>query len=181
MLLEDFVENYKGGGYSCILADPPWEYKNKAKGAACKEYNVMSIENLKKIDISKLCKNDCALFMWTTFPQIAEALDLIKSWGFTYKTGAAWHKLTKNGKSYFGTGFYFRSASELLFLAIKGHPKLKTRDNRNIINAICLGHSKKPEIQYNLIERMFDGSYLEIFARQKEKTGTQLEMKFKGD
>ena len=156
--------------FQVILADPPWQYRNNAKGAASKLYNTMSMDDMKSLKVNNLTDKDCVLFIWTTFPQIQEALDLIKAWGFTYKTGAAWHKITKNGRDAFGPGFFFRSASELLLLATKGHPKLKTRDNRNIITAITQGHSRKPDIQYQIIERMFDGPYLELFAR-KERSG----------
>lgn len=168
------LKNSQRGGakFSCILADPPWEYNNRAKGNAASKYSTMSIENLKLLDIKKLAANNAALFMWTTFPQLPAAIELFKAWGFEYKTGAAWHKLTKTLKTYFGTGFYFRSASELLLLGIKGHPKLKTRDTRNIIQAVCLGHSIKPDIQYDIIESMFDGPYLEIFARRPRKGWT---------
>lgn len=172
MLIEDFIKQYSGDKFACILADPPWEYNNRGRGAACREYNVMSIDKLKEIEVNKLASENSVLFMWTTFPQIENALELFKAWGFEYKTGAAWHKLTKTFKTYFGTGFYFRSASELLLLGIKGHPKLKTRDTRNIIQAVCLGHSIKPDIQYNIIESMFDGPYLEIFARRNRKGWT---------
>ena len=171
MRIEDYIKEFPEGGakFSCILADPPWEYNNRARGSASSKYTDMSIENLKLLDINKLTANNTALFMWTTFPQLPAAIELCKAWDFEYKTGMAWHKLTKNLKPYFGTGFYFRSATELLLLGIKGHPKLKTRDTRNIIQAVCLGHSIKPDIQYNIIESMFDGPYLEIFARRPRK------------
>lgn len=174
-----FFSDYCTNKFQVILADPPWQYRNRARGAAFNSYDLMSMEDMKNLKINNLADKDCVLFMWTTFPQIQEALDLIKAWGFTYKTGAAWHKITKNGKDAFGPGFFFRSASELLFLATKGHPKLKTRDNRNIITAITQGHSRKPDIQYQIIERMFDGPYLELYARRERKgwisVGNQLE------
>ena len=171
--LEDFLETCKDK-YQVILADPPWEYNNRGRGAASNSYNLMSIEQMKSLPVQNICDKDCVLFMWTTFPQIQEALDLIKSWGFIYKTGASWQKLTRNGRTAFGPGFFFRSASELLLLAVKGKPKLKTKDNRNFFSDFVNGHSRKPDYQYTLIERMFDGPYVEFFARRPRNNWTSV-------
>ena len=73
--------------YKIIYADPPWKYKDKGcQGAAEKVYNVMSIEEMSQLPIEKIADRDCVLFMWATYPKMQEALELIKLWGFTYKT-----------------------------------------------------------------------------------------------
>lgn len=151
--------------YNVILMDPPWTYNNRAKGSADRKYNLMSLEELKNLDIDKLANEDCVLFMWATFPLIQEALDLIKSYGFLYKTGLSWHKKTRQGKDYFGNGFIFRSAAELLLVAYKGHPKPKNHSTRNSLEAVCMGHSIKPIQSYKIIENLFDGPYIELFSR----------------
>lgn len=151
--------------YNVILMDPPWTYNNLARGNSSGEYKTMSISDLQKLDIEHIANRDCVLFMWATFPLIQEALDLIKSYGFTYKTGLSWHKKTRKGKDYFGNGFIFRSAAELLLVAYKGHPKPKNRSTRNSLDAVCMGHSIKPEKSYKLIENLFDGPYIELFSR----------------
>lgn len=155
--------------YKVILMDPPWTYNNLARGNSSGEYKTMTLEDLKNLDILKLADADCVLFMWATFPLIQEALDLIKSYGFLYKTGLSWHKKTRKGKDYFGNGFIFRSAAELLLVAYKGHPKPKNKSTRNSLDAVCLGHSIKPEKSYKLIENLFDGPYLELFSRLNRK------------
>lgn len=161
--------NSLGKTYKVILMDPPWSYNNKAKGSADKVYNTMSLDELKNLNIDKLTDSDCVLFMWATFPLIQEALDLIKSYRFIYKTGLSWHKKTRKGKDYFGNGFIFRSAAELLLVAYKGHPKPKNRHTRNSLDAVCMGHSIKPEKSYKLITDLFDGPYLELFSRLNRK------------
>lgn len=151
--------------YKVILMDPPWTYNNKAKGSADKRYDVMSLEDLKKLNIIKLADKDCVLFMWATFPLLPEAIELIKAYGFQYKTGLSWHKKTRLGKDYFGNGFIFRSAAELLLVAYRGHPIPKNKHTRNSLEAVCTGHSIKPQQSYKLIENLFDGPYLELFSR----------------
>ena len=148
--------------YNVILADPPWVYSNTNGGIS---YTQMSMKELMSLRVSELANSDCALFMWATFALLPDQIKVLESWGFTYKTGFAWHKLTKNNKDYFGNGFWLRSSAELLLLGIKGKPKLLNRSTRNIITAPALGHSRKPDIQYDIIEKMFDGPYLELFAR----------------
>ena len=94
--------------YNIIYADPPWSYKDKRKGkkmsgGAENHYPTMKIQDLKNIEISKICDKNCMLFLWVTFPNLKEGLDLMKVWGFTYKTlGFSWIKTNKNnGKPFF--------------------------------------------------------------------------------
>lgn len=77
------------GKYNIIYADPPWRYESgKVQGAAENHYPTMSIDNLCALPVAELTAKDCALFLWATFPQLPEALRLIKAWGFQYKTVA---------------------------------------------------------------------------------------------
>lgn len=75
--------------YKIIYADPPWRYaRSKVQGAAEKHYPTMSIEELCALPVKEIADKDCILFLWATFPQLKEALQLIKAWGFTYKSVA---------------------------------------------------------------------------------------------
>ena len=82
--------------YSIIYADPPWRYNQKGvSGAAEKHYPTMSIEELCALPVAEISASDSVLFLWTTFPQLPSALQLIKAWGFSYKTvGFVWLKKT---------------------------------------------------------------------------------------
>ena len=155
--------------YKVILADPPWTYNQKPRGNSDDEYSTMSLEQLAALPITAVADTDCVLFMWATFPLLPEAVYLMKEWGFLYKTGLSWHKKTRKGKDYFGNGFIFRSAAELLLVGYKGHPKPLNKSTRNSLDAVCLGHSIKPEASYRLIEKLFEGPYLELFARRDRK------------
>lgn len=98
-----------------------------------------------------------------------EALQVVKSWGFTIKTttGFNWVKLTKKGKKFFGMGFWTRQGSENCLIAIKGRPKRKSAKIRAVIEAVIEEHSKKPDVFRNeIVNLMGDLPRIELFARQ---------------
>lgn len=89
--------------YNVIYADPPWRYNDRTCIGTCeKQYETMKLEDIKNLPIKELCEKDCVLFLWTTYPKLKEALELIESWGFKYKSIAfQWIKLNKSGNGEF--------------------------------------------------------------------------------
>lgn len=170
-ITEQTFENFDKK-FKVILADPPWSYQNGGRGSAAGEYPCMSLDDICNLKVQNVTDDNCVLFLWATFPLLPEALKVIQSWGFQYKTGLSWVKKTKNNKEQFGTGFIFRSCTELLLVGFKGKPKVKNRSTRNFLSATATGHSIKPDCQYPLIEKLFDGPYLEIFARRPWRNWT---------
>lgn len=85
--------------YGIIYADPPWSYKDSGcQGAAAAQYQTMSVEDICKLPVKDLADRNCVLFMWATYPKLEEALEVIKAWGFEYKTIAfQWVKTYKSG------------------------------------------------------------------------------------
>lgn len=157
--------------YSIIYADPPWRYeRNGVQGAAEKHYPTMSIDELCRLPVSELSEKDSILFLWATFPQLREALRVIKAWGFEYKSVAfVWLKLNKSGKGWFyGLGFWTRGNSEICLIATKGHPKRKSNRVHQFIISPLRGHSQKPdEARDKIIELVGDLPRIELFAREK--------------
>ena len=136
------------GGYSIIYADPPWRYTaKKVQGADEKHYPTMSIDELCALPVAEIAAPDSALFMWATFPQLPEALRLIKAWGFNYKSVAfVWLKKNKKADSWFyGLGFWTRGNAEICLLATRGHPKRQAADVHQFIISPIEAHSKKPD------------------------------------
>ena len=136
------------GTYEIIYADPPWRYSaKKVQGAAENHYPTMSIDELCALPVAELAAKDSALFMWATFPQLPEALRLIRAWGFTYKSVAfVWLKKNKKADSWFyGLGFWTRANAEVCLLATKGHPKRQAADIHQFIISPIEAHSKKPD------------------------------------
>ena len=156
--------------FNILYADPPWKYeRNKVQGAAENHYPTMSIERLCALDVEKITDENCALFLWSTFPFLPEALRLIKAWGFTYKTTAfVWLKQNRKNKDwFFGLGFWTRGNAEICLLATKGKPKRKSAKVSQLIISPIDKHSKKPDIvREKSVELMGDLPRIELFARQ---------------
>ena len=128
----------------------------------------MSVDEICKLDVAGVAADNCVLFLWATFPQIQEALQVIKAWGFQYKTVAfVWLKQNKSGKGwFFGLGFWTRGNAEICLLATKGKPHRKSARVHQFITSPLRGHSQKPdEAREKIVELMGDLPRLELFAR----------------
>lgn len=160
--------------YSIIYADPPWAYKvwsDKGKGRSAEShYPTMQKEDIQKLPIPKISAKDSVLFLWVTAPCIEEGFELIKHWGFTYKTIAfTWIKQNKRTDGIFkGMGYYTRANAELCLLATRG--KVLERKSKSVSSVIVSHleeHSKKPDETRDRITDLFgDIPRIELFARQ---------------
>ena len=153
-----------------IYADPPWRYAQKGlQGAAEKHYPTMGIDELCTLPVANLAAPDSVLFLWATFPQLPEALRLIREWGFTYKSVAfVWLKKNRKADSWFyGLGFWTRANAEVCLLATRGHPKRQAANIHQFIISPIEAHSKKPdEARDKIVALMGDLPRVELFARQ---------------
>jgi len=132
----------------------------------------MNIEALCKLPVHKLAKDNCMLFLWATFPNLPEALHLIQAWEFTYKTlGFSWIKTNKkNGKPFFGIGYYTKSNCEICLIGVKGKPIVASNKVSSVIIAPKERHSKKPDIvREKIVQLVGDLPRIELFAREKHK------------
>lgn len=156
--------------YKIIYADPPWSYNDKSlnRGGAERYYKTSGNDVIGKIDVSSVCADDCVLFMWATFPKMAEALDLMKLWGFEYKTNAfTWIKTNKkSGTPFWGMGRWTRSNAEVCLIGVKGKPKRLDMGVHSVVHSQIRKHSEKPPEVRDLILRLVgDLPRLEMFAR----------------
>ena len=163
--------------YDVILADPPWSFRvwNRDTGSdrsAESHYKTMSIDEICALDINQLTSKNCALFLWCVWPSIFDVKQVIKAWGFEYKTIAwVWVKAKRRGLGFhFGMGYYTRANTEPCLLAVKGTMPVMTHDIQALIYHPVMEHSRKPDDQYRKIEALYpDMNYLELFARRKRK------------
>ena len=160
--------------YSVILADPPWQYKVYSKKglgrSAESHYPTMNIEDIKALPVADIAEKDCALFLWVTFPCLLEGFEVIRAWGFTYKTVAfVWVKQNKKSDSLFwGMGYWTRSNVELCILATKGSPKRVDAGVHQVVVSHIEEHSRKPgEVHERIRRLMGDVPKIELFARRK--------------
>lgn len=158
--------------YNIIYADPPWSYRDKAlagnRGAGCK-YPVLNTKDIAEFPVKQLAADDCVLFMWVTMPKLSECFDLVKAWGFEYKTCAfVWVKKNKKADSLFwGMGNWTRANAEICLLAIKGKPKRQAANVHSVLLAPVEEHSKKPAaIRERIVQLCGDLPRIELFARQ---------------
>ena len=157
--------------YQIIYADPPWSYNDQGcQGTMANHYSGMPIEDIKNLPINQITEENAILFLWTTFPMIQEGLEVIKSWGFTYKSiGFLWVKLNKNNMgAFYGLGRWTRGNTEPCLLATKGKPKRINADVFQLIMSPLKRHSQKPqEVRERIIRLVGDLPRIELFARQK--------------
>jgi N6-adenosine-specific RNA methylase IME4 len=162
--------------YKVIYADPPWTfatYSRKGKGRSAEaHYDCMSMADIKALPVAQWSAADCVLFLWTTDPLLEKAFEIIRAWGFTYKTvGFYWAKLNKAAPSghnfdfFTGLGFWTRANPELCLLATRGKPHRRRADVHKLIVSPRREHSRKPDEAYERIEALCEGPYLEMFAR----------------
>lgn len=171
--------------YAVIYADPPWQFRvwsdkgDKRNGLATAHYDTIALERLCALPVGDLAASDCALFLWSTWPNLPDALKLGEAWGFTYKTLAFdWLKRSRSSHEWHtGLGYWTRANSEPCLLFTKGSPRRKSKGVKQVIADVGQGelfepiiapltvHSAKPFEAYRRIEALLDGPYLELFAR----------------
>jgi N6-adenosine-specific RNA methylase IME4 len=161
--------------YGAIYADPSWSFRNwSAKGTgrnAVSHYDCLELESLASLPMVDLAAENCVLFLWATDPLLPKAFDLIKAWGFTYKTVAFyWVKLNaaaRNKTAFFtGLGYWTRANPEQCLLATRGKPIRLAKNVRKLVVDRRREHSRKPDAVRERIEQLVAGPYLELFARE---------------
>ena len=159
--------------YKIVYADPPWSYRDRAlagnRGAGCK-YSTLSNDDIRNLSIGDIADKDCILFLWVTMPKLSECFDIIKAWGFEYKTCAfTWVKKNKKSNTFFfGMGNWTRANAEVCLLATKGNPKRINAGVSSIVFTPIEEHSKKPDIiREKIVKLCGDLPRIELFARQK--------------
>jgi N6-adenosine-specific RNA methylase IME4 len=170
---KDFVRFIDDNKYQTILADPPWQFTNRTGKMApehkrLKRYDTLSLKEICEIPVALATDTQAHLYLWVPNALLPEGLEVMKAWGFQYKTNMIWHKVRKDGgPDGRGVGFYFRNTTEMILFGIRG--RMRTlgpgRSQVNIIRTMKQEHSRKPDELYEIVERCSPGPYLELFAR----------------
>lgn len=153
-----------GKKYKTILADPPWDIHQKGRHnnrSAESHYQLMSLEQIKSMPVQDLAEENAHLYLWVCNGLLQEGLDVIKAWGFTYRSPLYWIKPR------LGLGNYIRNASETCLFATRGRAPVKFHGQGNWMFCPQQEHSHKPEEQFAVIERLSHPPYLELFARRR--------------
>ena len=164
--------------FGTILADPPWRFSNRTGKMAPEHrrlarYSTMTNEEIMALPIGELALPKSHLYLWVPNALILEGLEVMRRWGFTYKTNLVWFKTRKDGgPDGRGVGFYFRNVTELVLFGTRGNLRTLAPGRRqvNMVSSQKREHSRKPDELYDVIERCSPGPFLELFARH-ERTG----------
>lgn len=156
------------GTFPVVYADPPWRYEHveTESRAVENQYPTMDLDAICAMPLADITTPDAILFLWATSPKLAEAMRVVTSWGFTYRTCAVWTK------DKIGMGYYFRQQHELLLVATKGSPPAPPEAARvsSVIRSNRFDHSAKPLEAVETIERMYpDLPKVELFSRTRRK------------
>lgn len=180
MRIDTLTDLPQAGRYGVILADPPWRFatfSDKGRGRSpdgltanggARLYETMSAKDIRALSVSDIGAPNSVLLMWAIDPMLPLALSVGESWGYTYKTvGFYWAKTLQNSSQFaMGTGYWTRANPEQCLLFTKGKPKRISASVRRLIVSPRREHSRKPDEQYERIEQLVSGPYLEMFARQ---------------
>jgi N6-adenosine-specific RNA methylase IME4 len=169
----DFAQLKEIGCFGTVLADPPWLFDNRTGKMAPEHkrlfrYQTMTNEEIMAMPVAELVLPKSHLYLWVPNALIAVGLQVMKAWGFTYKTNIIWYKVRKDGgPDRRGVGFYFRNVTEVVLFGTKGSLRTLPPGRRmpNIIISQKREHSRKPEELYSVIEQCSPAPYLELFCR----------------
>lgn len=160
-----------------LVADPPWRFEDGigARGAES-NYPLLSLADIAAFPQPPMLP-DCVLFLWRVSSMVEEAYQVCRAWGFVPKSEMVWRKLTSKGNRHIGMGRILRGEHETCIVATRGkvNPLVKDHGVRTVFDAEIpawffeagfSGHSAKPDEFYANVEKLFDGPYVELFARR---------------
>lgn len=162
------MQTFPEGTYGLVYADPPWRYDNGGRGAAINHYEDLDVEEIKTLtdgqgrSVKDVAAPDSILYLWATTALLPEALDVMASWGFEYKSSMVWVKDIQ------GLGTWARSRHEFLLIGTRGKvvPPAEALRPDSVIQEPRGEHSEKPEICYDMLETMYRPlPKIELFAR----------------
>ena len=130
--------------------------------AAENHYRTITLETICNEPVRHLAADHAHLHLWTTNAFLREAFDVLRAWGFRYKSCLVWIK------PQIGMGNYWRVSHEYLLLGVRGHLPFRDHTCRSWLMARRTVHSRKPFPFRELIERVSPGPYLELYGREEQ-------------
>ncbi|KAB2655934.1 hypothetical protein F9K94_15520 [Brucella tritici] len=173
--------------YDVLVVDPPWSYGSNTGrpnrvaeahyptiGHNGKEINRNTGKGIEAIvdcaPINDWASRDAHLYLWVTNPKLPFAFEVMKRWGFTYKTTLTWTKTKRDGSVHGGgMGWFFRGATEHILFGVKGNKPIPSSLRvPNVIMAPPTGHSVKPDAFYEMIDGIYSpqANKIDVFARR---------------
>lgn len=176
--LDGFLD---GRRFATVMADPPWRFTNRTGKMApehkrLSRYETLTLEEICTLPVAEHVESAAHCYLWVPNALLPNGLQVLKAWGFEYKSNLIWHKVRKDGGSDGrGVGFYFRNVTEIVLFGIRGKNARTLAPGRRQVNLFSTRkreHSRKPDEQYDIIESCSWGPYLELFGRGVRKGWT---------
>lgn len=170
----DLLAQHGDNRFATILADPPWQFQNRTGKIApehkrLSRYGTMELGDIMALPVSQIAAETAHLYLWVPNALLPEGLEVLKAWGFQYKSNLVWHKIRKDGgPDGRGVGFYFRNVTELVLFGVRGKNARTLAPGRSQVNFLATQkreHSRKPDEFYDIVESCSSGPRLEMFAR----------------
>ncbi|MFO1128579.1 MAG: MT-A70 family methyltransferase [Rhodospirillales bacterium] len=170
----DFLRGLPATRFATVLADPPWRFENRTGKMApehrrLSRYGTMGLDEIAALPVAEVVAPTAHLYLWVPNALLPQGVDVLRAWGFEYKSNLVWHKVRKDGGSDGrGVGFYFRNVTELVLFGVRGKNARTLAPGRRQVNYLASRkreHSRKPDELYPIIEACSPGPYLELFAR----------------
>lgn len=167
--------------FGTVYADPPWRFTNRTGKMAPEHkrlhrYPTMSLDEIAELPVARIAKQKAHLYLWVPNALIQDGLEVMRRWGFTYKSNIVWYKVRKDGgPDRRGVGFYFRNVTELCLFGTRGsgiRTRQRGRIQPNIVVSQKTMHSRKPSEMYEIIEECSYGPYIELFSRVRREGWT---------
>ena len=164
--------------FKTVLADPPWRFANRTGKMApehkrLNRYGTMELPDIMELPVREIVDETAHLYLWVPNALLPDGLQVMRAWGFEYKSNIVWHKIRKDGgPDGRGVGFYFRNVTELVLFGVRGKGARTLAPGRRQVNFLATQkreHSRKPDELYPLIEQCSPGPFLELFARGTRK------------
>lgn len=150
-----------GQRFGTIYADPPWQYRNqRSNGAAANHYSTLPLDAIAALPVGKLAAESSHLHLWTTNAFLFDAHEVLRAWGFEYRSCFVWVKPD------LGVGNYWRVSHEYLLLGVRGNAPFARHDQRSWAEFKRTRHSEKPDEIRRLVEAVSPAPRLELFARR---------------
>ena len=169
--------------YNIIYADPPWDESGggKIKRGADRHYPLMKTKDIAALKVKEIAADNAHLYLWVTNNFLPDGLEVMKAWGFKYKTIITWKK------DRIGLGQYFRGNTEHCLFGVRGNLPYKIENDKRQqgvtgFDAKRKEHSEKPLEMVEMIEKVSDRTgfnKIELFARDIkngwDKWGNEIE------
>lgn len=171
---QDLLAHCASKKFSTLLADPPWQFQNRTGKIApehhrLNRYGTMTLDEIKALPVTGCVTDTSHLYLWVPNALLPDGLEVMRAWGFQYKSNIIWHKIRKDGgPDGRGVGFYFRNVTEMVLFGVRGKNARTLQPGRSQVNFLATRkreHSRKPDELYPIIEACSPGPYLEMFSR----------------